>query len=266
MAFTALLSAEHAVPDPADSIGSGLGTFHVEGDVLTFAISYVNLSGTATAAHIHGAASTTETAGVMIDLAPFNGGAFGESGVFAGSVTLSPEQKQIVQDGKSYVNIHTVDNPGGEIRGQIAPGFTKVSLSGASARPNPVSTSGKGQGTMFLQGRTLSINVKYEGLSGEATVAHIHGPAGKDEATGVLLDLSTFTGGEFGAAGHIAGTAELTTEQLSAVIDGNSYINIHTAANPSGELQLPLVPVPLAVRVTSVAALLAAETVKTITA
>jgi hypothetical protein len=237
MAFTALLSAEHAVPDSADSIGSGLGTFQVEGDVLTFAISYVNLSGTATAAHIHGEASTTETAGVMIDLAPFNGGAFGESGVFAGSVTLSPEQKQIVQDGKSYVNIHTVDNPGGEIRGQIAPVFMKVSLSGASARPNPVSTSGKGQGTMFLQGRTLSINVRYEGLSGEATAAHIHGPAGKDEATGVLLDLSTFTGGEFGASGHIAGTAELTTEQLSAVIDGMSYINIHTAANPSGEIR-----------------------------
>ena len=237
MAFSALLSAEHEVPDPADSIGSGLGTFQLEGNVLAFAISYLTLSGPATAAHIHGAASTTENAGVMIDLAPFNGGAFGESGTLSGSVTLSDEQKQIIQDGKAYVNIHTGDNPGGEVRGQIAPVFMKVSLSGASARPDPVSGSGKGQGTMFLQGRTLSINVQYEGLSGEATAAHIHGPAGTDESAGVLLDLSTFTGGVFGASGQIVGTAELTAEQLSAVIDGKSYVNIHTAANPSGEIR-----------------------------
>jgi hypothetical protein len=37
--------------------------------------------------------------------------------------------------------------------------------------------------------------------------------------------------------GHIAGTAELTAEQLGALIDGKTYINIHTAANPSGEIR-----------------------------
>ena len=236
-AFTVLLSGEHEVPDPVETIGSGFGTFFLDQDVLSFAINYALLGGEATAAHIHGAASTTESAGAMINLAPFSLGAFGESGTFSGSVILTEEQREIVSSGKAYVNIHTADNPGGEIRGQIAPVFMKVALSGSSARPSAVTTQGKGQGTMFLQGGTLSINVHYEGLSGDATAAHIHGRGSKEETAGVLLDLGLFTGGEFGSSGQIVGTAELTAEQLGAIIDGQSYVNIHTAENPSGEIR-----------------------------
>ncbi len=236
-AFTTLLSGEHEIPDPVTTIGSGFGTFSLEGDVLAFALSFANLSGPATAAHIHGAASTTENAGVMIDLAPFNGGGFGDSGVLSGSVVLTPDQLEMVLDGKTYVNIHTEENPAGEIRGQIAPVFMKVAMTGAAERPSPVTTDASGLGTVFLQGRQISFSLNYEGLSGAATAAHIHGPAGVSETADPLLDLSVFTGGEFGEQGQIVGTADLTAEQLGAVIDGRSYVNIHTAANGPGEIR-----------------------------
>ena len=38
-----------------------------------------------------------------------------------GTVSLTPEQVTNLKAGKEYVNVHTQQNPGGEIRGQIKP-------------------------------------------------------------------------------------------------------------------------------------------------
>jgi hypothetical protein len=106
-------------PTPVNTTATGSGKMTLVGNRLTFDVSYSGLSGTATAAHIHGAATAEQAAGVLIDLAPFNGGAFGASGRLAGSVTLTDQQASLVRDGLTYVNVHTAANPGGEIRGQI---------------------------------------------------------------------------------------------------------------------------------------------------
>jgi hypothetical protein len=55
----------------------------------------------------------------MVDLAPFNGGAFGTGGSLVGTVNLTPPQLANIIDLLTYVNIHTTPNPGGEIRGQL---------------------------------------------------------------------------------------------------------------------------------------------------
>ncbi|HYM99542.1 MAG TPA: CHRD domain-containing protein [Aestuariivirgaceae bacterium] len=36
-----------------------------------------------------------------------------------GSADVTPEQAQMIQDGKTYLNIHTAQYPDGEIRGQV---------------------------------------------------------------------------------------------------------------------------------------------------
>ena len=36
-----------------------------------------------------------------------------------GTATLTDAQEQDLMDGKTYANVHTAANPGGEIRGQI---------------------------------------------------------------------------------------------------------------------------------------------------
>ena len=105
----------------------------------------------------------------MVDLGPFNGGAFGASGNMAGSVTLTPAQLAALVDGLTYVNIHTDLNQGGEIRGQIRPQTTAVPftaiLSGANERPDPVTnTTATGSATFSLEGDTLNFDIRYSGL------------------------------------------------------------------------------------------------------
>ena len=120
------LSGAAQRPTPVTSTATGSGTATLVGDQLTFSISYSGLSGAATAAHIHGTATTEQAAGVLIDLEPNNGGAFGVSGTLSGTITLTSAQVSNVRDGLTYVNIHTAANPGGEIRGQIVADASKA--------------------------------------------------------------------------------------------------------------------------------------------
>ena len=101
------------------TLGNGIGTFTLVRDQLGFNLTYADLSGAATLNHIHGPASSTQNANVLIDLAPYNGGAFGVSGGTAGRVTLTPQNLAYVIDGLTYVNYHTAANGSGEIRGQV---------------------------------------------------------------------------------------------------------------------------------------------------
>ena len=70
-------------------------------------------------AHIHAPATTSGSAGVVLGLEPFNGGAWGASGSLTGSTILSSTLFGYLVDGLSYVNFHTQANSAGEIRGQI---------------------------------------------------------------------------------------------------------------------------------------------------
>ena len=86
-------------------------------NVLSYSFTFTNLSSTATAGHIHGPADTTHTAGVLI---PFSV-PVAASGSFSGTVALTAQQLFYIISGLTYANIHTINNGGGEIRGQIYP-------------------------------------------------------------------------------------------------------------------------------------------------
>ena len=63
----------------------------------------------------HGPAAAGAYAGVALG---FTGSV--ESPI-KGSATLTPAQASDLLAGKWYVNLHTAANPGGEVRGQVAP-------------------------------------------------------------------------------------------------------------------------------------------------
>lgn len=235
--LTAWMSGLMERPTPLTNSAAGSGTFSVEGDALVFNVRYEGLTGPAVAAHIHGPASASQTAGVMIDLAPFNGGAFGTSGTFSGRVGLTPAQKVTILSGLSYLNVHTAANGGGELRGQIAPVAWRTSLSGVNERPNAVVSAGFGSGGLVLIGNRVTMNTTYAALSGAATDSHIHGPAGAFQSAGVLVNLLPLNGGAFGVSGSLAGEVALSATQLAAFVDGLTYINLHTASNSSGEIR-----------------------------
>lgn len=236
------LSGAYERPTAVATGGTGSGTLRIEGNTLTFSVSYSGLTGPATLAHIHGPAGTDTAAGVMIDLAPFNGGAFGTSGTLAGSVVLTGEQKAAILSGKTYVNVHTEANKPGEIRGQVVPVAMGAVLSGAQEAPVAVAGAGKGSAHFTLQGEQLSFVITYAGLSGAATLAHIHGPAPIGTSAGVLIDLVPYHDGPLAASGRFVGTVTLTPEQWVAVASGLTYVNVHTEANRPGEIRGQILP------------------------
>jgi plastocyanin len=253
--FSAYMSGAMERP-VVTTAGTGFGTFRLVGNTLYFDIRYGNLSSAANAAHIHGPAPASTGAGVLIDLGAFNGGAWGTSGTLAGSVNLTPAVRNAVLAGKTYVNIHTVNNGDGEIRGQIAPVLMQAAISGPAERP-PRPSLGKGQGTFFLVGTNLTFNIIYSGLLSAANNAHIHGPADTADSAGVMRDLVAFHDGPLAARGSFGGTMGLTPEQLANVLDGLTYVNIHTTNFPQGEVRGQITPkvsaIPLSASLTGAA-------------
>jgi CHRD domain len=79
--------------------------------------------------------------------------------------------------------------------------------------------------------RTLTYQVIYTGLSGPVKMGHFHGPAPSGQNAGVTLPFTP------PLDSPIAGTAVLTPEQAQALLSGQWYVNLHTAAHPSGEVR-----------------------------
>lgn len=110
------LKASEEVPA---NTSKGSGTAEVTYDpatkVLKWKVAYAGLTGPAIMGHIHGPAEPGKNASVVI---PFSKA---ESPI-EGSATLTDAQAADLTAGKLYVNIHTAENKGGEIRGQVAGG------------------------------------------------------------------------------------------------------------------------------------------------
>ena len=106
----------------------------------------------------------------------------------------------------------------------------------------PATTSpGTGAADVTLDTATgkLDYSVTWTGLTGPATMAHIHGPAPVGKAAGVVVVL-----GGMDPASPLAGTATLKPPQIALLTAWQFYVNVHTAANKPGEIrgQLKLVP------------------------
>lgn len=225
--FTVLLNGQAESPVVATP-ATALGTLSIEGGVFSYHITFSGLSSAATAAHVHGSASATNSAGVEFPLV----GASGTAGTLSGTHTLTTTEWQSITNGLAYVNIHTAPHPGGEIRGQIVPLQLTATLSGSAEVP-PVTTPATGSATLTMIGSQMTYLVTYSGLLGAATASHIHGPADTAHPAGVLVPLSTPTG----TSGSISGTVSLTPPVLANVLAGMTYINIHTTTNAGGEIR-----------------------------
>jgi hypothetical protein len=110
----------------------------------------------------------------------------------------------------------------------------QVKLSGDQEVP-PVKSAGSGSGSITINDDgSVSGSVSASGFT--PTAAHIHeAAAGKN---GPVIVPFTKDGDKFGPA---AG-AKLTPDQMKAYKAGNLYVNIHSAANPGGEVRAQLKP------------------------
>lgn len=125
---------------------------------------------------------------------------------------------------------------------KVTPIAFSVQLSGAAQRPEPVETAASGFGLLRLEGNTLSFQFKATGLSGPITGAHIHGPAEVNGVNGVLVSLESFEMGGPGKSGAFAGSVVLSPEERTALVNGQTYINLHTTAHQDGEIRGQIAP------------------------
>lgn len=108
----------------------------------------------------------------------------------------------------------------------------------AQVPPAAANATGTIEANLQPQTRLLAWTVSYSGLSGPVTGAHFHGPAQPGESAPVVLPFTGIL------ASPIQGVATLTPEQAADFLGGKWYVNLHTAANPSGEIraQIPARP------------------------
>jgi hypothetical protein len=113
--FKARLSGATEVP-PTASGGEGEleATYNPSNHELDWRLRFSGLTGTVTAAHFHGPAGPGANAPVAV---PINSTFVGTWQ--RGEVKLTDTQAADLLAGRWYVNIHTAQFPGGEIRGQV---------------------------------------------------------------------------------------------------------------------------------------------------
>jgi hypothetical protein len=115
--FHANLDGAHEVP-PTDSPGIGTLTavLDTKTKVLSYTLTYQNLSGPPIAAHFHGPANPSQNAPIVVPIpSP-------EKSPVENKAKLTDAQISDLMAGKWYVNIHTNAHKPGEIRGQVLRG------------------------------------------------------------------------------------------------------------------------------------------------
>ncbi len=238
-AYTAMLSGEQEVP-AVTTPAYGFGIFDVSKnyEAMSFKVIVADLSDSITGAHFHMGAPGV-TGDVVVDLTSFINGNVIEGEIDSLSILSDSTFLSDLLAGNIYINVHTISNPGGEIRGQVINNNNMLAfdarLDGSQEVP-PVATDAMGVASVKLNSSmdTLWYHVIYTGLSGPATGAHFHTGI-KGTTGGVVLDAtSDSTGNQF--IGMFTGT-ELSQDLINQFIRGSIYFNIHTAANPDGEIR-----------------------------
>jgi hypothetical protein len=108
--------------------------------------------------------------------------------------------------------------------------FGAVLSSAAEVPANASTGSGMLDATLNKSTNVLSWTVTYSGLTGPATMAHFHGPAMAGANAGVAVPFPS-------AMSPARGETVLTAAQVADLMAGKWYANVHTAANPGGEIR-----------------------------
>jgi hypothetical protein len=94
--------------------------------------------------------------------------------------------------------------------------------------PNDSPGTGTADVTLDTDANKVSWTITHEGLTGDPAAAHFHGPAKVGENAPPVVDIST---------NLMEGSADVSAEQLQMIREGNTYLNIHTAQYPDGEIR-----------------------------
>lgn len=263
--FTAMLSGANEVPANG-SQGTGTVTATIDGNTLTVTGSFSGLESdfaTMIGAHIH-LGFAGQNGPVIFPLNPTltgdqRGGTFeAANNTFTlGQGDVSAEmQIEAFRNRRYYVNIHSVDIPSGELRGQLIPNdgagkqaqadaLLRAVFSGRAEVP-PNSSQAVGGAVVELRGNTLILSGAFSGLESDFATnigAHLH-RAGLGENGDVIFPLTVdVVEDNSGTFAPGVNTFALSNDQVQAVLEGEFYVNIHSVDFPAGEIRGQVLPV-----------------------
>ena len=255
-ATSATATAEVSIRDPEIGQGSPSLAFTLTTSGLTSVSAvHIHLGGPAVANGQLLATLYTNAGDTTITSAQLASGAISENGLAVSMDSLA----KLMQTGAAYIDIHSVANPAGLLRGQlrqtgadpITEKFAARQLDGAKERPTPVTTTATGAATFVVSNAgTIQFTLTVAGITG-VTMAHIHS-AVADSAGPIVVPLfnsATPTGLLTGtlASGTLT-SASITLpgvsmdSLLSLMRRGRTYVNVHTVARPLGEIRAQIDP------------------------
>jgi hypothetical protein len=271
-AIDVTLSGGQQVP-PVTSTVTGTATIELLSDgTIEYFVSLLNPNGVAllgaAGAHIHCGASGTNGPVVAVLAPQVDGGRLMSPLELSGTI----DEAGIVDNtcganiallyasirvGGAYINVHSTENPSGEVRGQI-PEVTPVgdaidvTLSGENQVP-PVTSTVTGQATIALASDgSIEYFVGLVNPNGVALLgaagAHIHcGEMGANGPVVAVLappvdggrtEAQVELSGSIVATGIVDDTCGATLDLLyESIIAGRTYVNVHSTENPSGEVR-----------------------------
>lgn len=234
--FTANLSGGQAVP-PSGSAATGsiiVTLFVASPSGIAINGSFSGLGSSQISAHIHGPGAPGVNGPILFTLTTSGttSGAFSNS--FPG---LTPVQEAQLRAGLWYVDVHSTGFPGGEIRGQlIAQSAFVASQTGAQVVP-PVSSGATGFGYAILNPAQTFVNISagYNNLPGGHIGFHIHGPAVPGASGPIIYTIAPSAPNT--QLGYLHFGTALTPTQVAQLRAGLLYFDLHSAANPDGEIR-----------------------------
>ncbi|WP_247233609.1 CHRD domain-containing protein [Telluribacter sp. SYSU D00476] len=213
--------------------------------MLTYTLTWKDLTGNPVGSHIHGPAPRGTNAGILHDFtAPLPKTT---SGTFTNSVRVDGVnlKEEDLLNGLYYFNIHTPANPGGEIRGQIEfydQPFMVVKkglpVEGSQEVP-PRTTPATGSVDVIYNKNTkrLSYFITWKDLTGNPVGSHIHGTAPRGVNAGVQHDFTALLpAATSGAVSNSVLVDEVKIKEME-LLNGLYYFNIHTPTYPGGEIR-----------------------------
>ena len=236
--FGAVLTpGQETPPTVSNGFGNATVTLDPTHTSITVNMTIAGLTTPVNNAHIHRGAFGVP-GGVVINFSPATNLANGKlNATFAIDKALGDEIAG--NPGNFYINVHTTQNPGGEIRGQLTQvGDATIlfaELRGSNEVPATGSTAVGSSLVTIDNNNVVTYEVNIDGLQ-NPTLSHIHKQvAGQNGSVvvGFAGSSSAFSNG------RTKGTIQIDPV-LAADIKANPagyYVNVHTTAFPGGEIR-----------------------------
>lgn len=224
-------------------------------------------SPTITGVHIHARDSGADNGPIIFDLLPAT---VPDPLVLSGTLTAAdlaaqpnvpdfPGAVAALLNGGSYFQVHTPAHPPGELRGHIGTAPLGATLNGAqisAASGGPIATAASGSGALVVNPDQDAVSVRLDlglaaNFNGAINAAHIHagaagvnGPIIFDFALPAVIPVNPVINLVLTAGNLRAGVPAVPDfpAAIAALLSGNCYFQVHTAAHPGGEIRGQILP------------------------